>query len=296
MRCIDRLCLCFFLLLQICGCTTVPDVATRQAAAERLAAGAAMLPMTTATTLPLRGFARLDRRGEDLTIYIEGDGRAWINATTPSSDPTPVNPVALMLAAADTAANVVYLGRPGQYSPSGSVDRRYWLSARFSPEVVNVYVSAILELAVANEATGIHLVGYSGGAAIAALAASRIKQISKQIGKQSGTNGVARRLTLRTVAGNLDTQAWTQRLRLSPLEDSLNPAQEARVLQDIPQLHLAGSRDRQMPVHILDSFLGHMSSQDCVRVITVNAGHAGPWVEAWQQILGQALACENGRI
>lgn len=292
MRRVDRLCLCFFLLLQICGCATVPDVATRQAAAERLAAGAAMLPMTTATTLPLRGFARLNRRGEDLTIYIEGDGRAWINATTPSPDPTPINPVALALAAVDTAANVVYLGRPGQYSPSGSVDRRYWLSARFSPEVVNVYVSAILELAVANEAAGIHLVGYSGGAAIAALTASRIKQISKQ----GGTNGVARRLTLRTVAGNLDTQAWTQRLRLSPLEGSLNPAREAHALQDIPQLHLAGSRDRQVPVHILDSFLKQMSSQDCVRVIRVNAGHAGPWVEAWQQILGQALACENGRI
>jgi len=279
--------LMLFLLLPwwlVAGCATIPDVAQRLAAAESLAAGAAMVPITTATPLPLKGFTRLQQQGADLTIYIEGDGRAWIDSTTPSPNPTPVNPVALKLAVVDPAANVVYLGRPGQYLP-GDVDSRYWLSARFSAEVVDVYVSVILALSSENAAPTIHLVGYSGGAAIAALVASRIK-LSQD----------APRLTLRTVAGNLDTQAWTHRLRLSPLEGSLNPARQALVLQDIPQLHLVGLRDRQVPVDILDSFLKQMSTQDCVRVIRVKVGHAGPWEEAWLKALGQTPTCSNSAV
>lgn len=41
-----------------------------------------------------------------LTIHIEGDGLAWINSSTPSSDPTPTNPLALRLALLDTAPSV----------------------------------------------------------------------------------------------------------------------------------------------------------------------------------------------
>lgn len=282
---IAKLSLWVFLAVKITACTTIPPVPQRLALAERLAAGAGLLPMTTTTTPPLKGFARLQRDGADITVYIEGDGLAWISPTIPSPDPTPINPVALTLAAVDPAANVVYLGRPGQYFLAMGEDRRYWLSARFSPEVIAAYVSAILELAAAQKAPVIHLVGYSGGAAIAALAASRLKQ--------GGKEGAARPLTLRTVAGNLDTQLWTHRLRLSPLEGSLNPAHEALALQDVPQLHLVGSRDRQVPAPILDSFLGHMSSQACVHVITVNAAHGGPWVESWLQVLGRTPACAH---
>jgi hypothetical protein len=284
MHCIIRLASCFLLLL-VSACTTVPDVATRMSSAEHLAASAAMLPMTSATALPLKGFVRLDRRGADLTVYIEGDGYAWISSTIPSPNPTPVKPVALELAVMDTAPNVAYLGRPGQYSLSAGAEPRYWLSARFSAEVIDAYVSVIGELAVASEAPVIHLVGYSGGAAIAALVASRISQ--------GGKEGVTPRLTLRTVAGVLDTEDWTQSLRLSPLEGSLNPAQQALVLQEIPQLHLVGSRDRQVPASVLDSFLKHMSSQHCVHVVMVSAGHAGPWGAVWKQLLGQTPACEG---
>jgi hypothetical protein len=34
-------------------------------------------------------------------LYIEGDGYAWKNRHEPSNDPTPMNPVAMRLAAAD---------------------------------------------------------------------------------------------------------------------------------------------------------------------------------------------------
>ena len=40
-----------------------------------------------------------------LTLYLEGDGRAWASRYRLSSDPTPVNPLALRLAAVDVDLN-----------------------------------------------------------------------------------------------------------------------------------------------------------------------------------------------
>ena len=51
-----------------------------------------------------------------VNIYIEGDGRAWLNKNRPSLDPTPKNSLALKLAEIDPAPNVIYLARPCQYS------------------------------------------------------------------------------------------------------------------------------------------------------------------------------------
>lgn len=59
-------------------------------------------------------------------------------------------------------------------------------------------------------ATRLTLVGYSGGAAVAALLATR-------------RNDVAR---LVTVDGNLDHRAWTAHHRVTPLTGSLNPAEK----------------------------------------------------------------------
>lgn len=65
------------------------------------------------------------------------------------------------------------------------------------------------------------------------------------------------------------------------------------MLQDIPQLHFTGSRDLQVPSYVLDAFLAHMTSQHCVRVLKVKAGHGGPWLEVWQQELAHMPACKD---
>ena len=52
---------------------------------------------------------------EPLFVVIEGDGRAWIDKYTPSSDPTPLNPVGLRIAVSLNSENVLYLARPCQY-------------------------------------------------------------------------------------------------------------------------------------------------------------------------------------
>ncbi|MFZ5699400.1 MAG: alpha/beta hydrolase [Pseudomonadota bacterium] len=271
--------------LLLAGCIRVPGVAARTESAQLLTEGAGLLPftMTTALPLPLRGFARLQEEQAALVVYIEGDGRAWINRQTPSNDPTPINPVALKLAVLDGAANVVYLGRPGQYldsMPNLSANRRYWLSARFAPEVVAAYVVAVRELATLVEATTIDLVGFSGGGALAALVAARLKQQEPSWA-----------LSLRTVAGNLDTDAWTSLRKITPLAESLNPADEAATLRNIPQIHLLGLQDRQVPRAVFEAYAAKLGGRRCLRAVEVDAAHAGPWEDAWREVLTEPVTC-----
>lgn len=271
-------------LLSLAGCAAVPSGAERDEAARQLAESAGLQRFTPVTTfLPLQGYARLREDHAALAVYIEGDGHAWINRYTPSDDPTPVNPVALKLAALDDSANVVYLGRPGQYlhtAPAGQVDARYWLSARFAPEVIDTYVLAIGRLASSIGATSVDITGYSGGGAVAALVAARLRRETPALP-----------LTLRTVAGNLDTAAWVRLLRITPLDGSLNPVDEAAALRAVPQLHLTGLRDRQVPPAVFSSYADALGSQRCLREIRVDTTHAGPWEEAWRAALKKPPLC-----
>lgn len=262
----------------LAGCAQIPGVEERLGAARVLAQEGRLDAFAPAAEpLPLAGFARLGCPGTAVNVYIEGDGLAWLGIGQPSPDPTPLNPVALRLAAADGGCNVVYLGRPGQFR-AGTVAPRYWQGARFAPEVVASYVAALRPLALSRQAPRLRLTGYSGGAAVAALVAARLQQ-----------EGVA--VELVTVAGNLDTAAWTARRKLTPLKESLNPADEAGALATVPQLHLVGRRDRQVPSWVLDAFLARLGSRDCVRVVEVDAEHGGPWDEAYRQALAQSPVC-----
>ena len=268
-------------VLALAACASVPEVAERDAAAQALAEGAGLLPFTLSPggTLPLRGFARLQEEQGAIAVYIEGDGRAWIDRYTPSPDPTPVNPVALRLAVIDGGGNVVYLARPGQYVHAG-VDRRYWLGARFAPEVIDAYVGAVRQLAASVDASAVDLVGYSGGGAVAALVAARLRQHVPSLP-----------VTLRTVAGNLDTRAWASVKRITPLAESLNPADEAATLRDVPQRHFVGTRDSQVPASVYESYAGKLGSSRCLQETRVDASHAGPWEEAWRSAVREVPAC-----
>lgn len=260
----------------LAACTTLPAPAERQAAATALAVAGGLLPWRADAPLPLAGFARLGCAGAPLHAYIEGDGLAWISSSRPSPDPTPLAPVALELALRDPACNVLYLGRPGQYG--APAEARYWLGARFAPEVVDSYVAVLRRQQAALSSPRLQLAGFSGGGALAALVAARLARDGDAV-------------TLYTIAGNLDPDAWTRRRKLSPLRESLNPVAEAATLATVPQLHLVGRDDRQVPPWVLEAYRGHLPAQDCVSVQEVAAGHRGPWGEAWTAALARTPAC-----
>lgn len=271
------LALCLFASLSAC----VMPVSERINRAHALAAAAGLQPHVFDGSLPLQGFYRAGAPGDTLYVFIEGDGYAWVNPSQPSRNPTPLAPLALQLAAADPASSLLYLGRPGQYLGQ-TVSQRYWTSARFAPEVVQAMAEAIDAHRQAVASGPVVLVGYSGGAALAALLAQRFLQ-----------NKNVEVVGLITVAGNLDLAYWVQSQRLSPLTASLDPASEAAALAGLAQRHLYGSRDAQVPVAVLNSFLGQVGSRACVETLSVDASHAGPWLPAWQDSRQRPLRCSQ---
>lgn len=216
----------------------------------------------------------------DLVIYIEGDGLAWISRNHVSSDPTPVVPVALQLAALD-ATSVVYLARPCQFTAALSADvcsdEKWWTGGRFSEAVIAAFDQAIGTLKRQFGAQRIHLIGYSGGGAIAVLVAARRNDI----------------ISLRTVAGNLDHAELHTHHNVSQMSDSLNPINYAAQMSHIPQLHFVGLSDSVIPSGIAQNFLHRLGAGKCAQIITVQATHSTGWQEQWPGLLETPFPCNE---
>ena len=212
---------------------------------------------------------RQEAQSDLLTIYIEGDGFSWISLDTPSSDPTPIDPVALKLALQHPGGgNVAYLARPCQYviKLDANCNRRYWMGARFAPEVIDAEDAAVDILIRHFGAKKITLVGYSGGGAVAALLAARRHDVVRLV----------------TVAGTLDSAAWVKLHSVDPLDGSLNPKDFRAALQSLPQTHYVGELDRVMPRAIADGFVKGADWSVKPRVIEVTGfDHHCCWARDW---------------
>ena len=80
---------------------------------------------------------------QEVVVYIEGDGLSWIDRFTPSSDPTPTDPLAFKLALIDNSENIIYLARPCQYEWSNNCNKDVWTVAQYSSTVLNSYKEII---------------------------------------------------------------------------------------------------------------------------------------------------------
>lgn len=206
---------------------------------------------------------------DSLTIYIEGDGLAWISRTKPSSNPTPINPLALMLAI-QNQGNTVYLGRPCQYVEDKHCSRKYWTAERFAPEIVVSMDEAVSQVKAKMHASQLVLVGYSGGGAVAALVAARRDDVVRLV----------------TVAGNLDHKMWTQQLNVLPLTGSLNPADYWEKLTDIPQLHLVGANDTSVPLFVAESYQARFPNGKKPQIKIVEGfDHHCCWSTRWPELM-----------
>lgn len=265
------------------ACVATP--AERWATASAVAASAALAPVRfDVEPFVLVGWWR-PGPGDPLTVYIEGDGFAWIDRKRPSDDPTPINPVALRMAAGDPHAPVLVLARPCQFGGAqtggarsaaarfgsghrdSACDRRYWTSDRYAPEVVAALARAIDIAKAGTAAARVRLVGFSGGGVLAALLASRRPDVEMLV----------------TAAAPLDLGAWTALHGVSPLEGSLDPATEAERLRTIPQRHFAGADDRVVPPQIVQAFTDRLGGPP--PVVVPAFGHQGDWAAVWPGLL-----------
>lgn len=259
------------------GCATLPIFISRQSLADNIANKAGFIKeYLQAGDFTLLSYQKFDQRSDSLRIYIEGDGRAWEAKHRLSLDPTPSNPLALQLAAVDPANNLAYIARPGQYSASGFPEchEKYWSKFRFAPEVVEAFNLALDRLKEKSGAKHLELVGYSGGGAIVILVAARRSDI----------------ITLRTVAGNLNSKALAVYQDISQLAGSLDPLDVAEKVAQIPQRHFVGSKNKVIPLAIAESFVKIAGGKDGERITMVNgASHNSGWPKRWKELLLKQL-------
>lgn len=252
----------------LCSCTHWPSPHERKMQADQLAAGwqAQVYPTSYFSLMTYQPAA--GNKADNLTIYIEGDGFACVSASSPSLNPTPINPLALKLALKDPGP-AAYIARPCQFVALNKEQlcrQQYWTSHRFSEEVIQSTNEVVNLLKAKYHAQNISLVGYSGGGAVATLVAARRHDVVGII----------------TIAGNLDHQYWTQTQHLSPLAGSLNPADFADDLHTIPQLHYVGAEDKVMPVAVAQAYKRHFKNADRVKIIEVSGfSHQCCWLEEW---------------
>lgn len=244
-------------LALLTGCASVPSGDSRANTADQLASNYNWdSEVLAAEKFDLQVYSH-EGAGDELTIYIEGDGLAWMSKSVESRDPTPINPVGLRLAVKDKG-KAAYIARPCQYT--GGVTARncsiaVWTTDRFSLDVVGSVNRVVNELKSDFKVTKLHLVGYSGGGAVAALVASQRDDVVR----------------LTTYAGNLDHKRWTEYHRISPLTGSLNPADYRSRLEDLEQVHYAGSRDTNIPPAFAKSFISGFTN---AKVIIEDRNHS----------------------
>lgn len=255
------------LTLLLNACSTLPDADTRLHSAQTLAAAQGwQAHALRAGAFDLMAWAPAGRPGSStLTVYVEGDGLAWLNSSTPSDDPTPTRPMLLRMAIAQPDGNAAYLARPCQYTRQR--DPRcaapYWTEKRFASEVVEAMSNGLDALKRERQATTLILVGYSGGGAITALLAERRHDVTAWI----------------TVAGNIDTQAWTAYHHISPLLGSLDPMAASARLHDLAQWHFVGSRDRIVPPELVRGFASQMGNAQVIE--REGYDHVCCWADDW---------------
>lgn len=165
-------------------------------------------------------------------VVFESDGAPWRGGGfIPPSSPTPQRAVGAEIAislAARLGGAVVYVARHCQYVDTNSapamrrcVSTRLWAQARFAPEVVSE-ISAWLEHLRDRIPNLAHrpwvLTGFSGGGTLATLVATEMPDTA----------------CLVSFAAPLDLARWVSLHQLTPLYESLDPADRVDRLRNLP--------------------------------------------------------------
>lgn len=267
----------FFLLLGpiLGGCSVQPWLSPREKALRIATKAGLELKQVASSKFSLTTFQTANRLHSDtLTVYIEGDGAPWFSSTRPPNDPTPLNPVSLILASRDGRHPMLYVARPCQYLDEdklASCDYKYWTAGRYSPEVIEAVDEVISKVRISTGTKRVRLLGFSGGGVVAALVAARRGDIDSLV----------------TVAAPLDIAAWSAFHQISPLLDSLNPMDFSRELSRIRQAHLVGEKDTIVPPEYSKAISKKMPLARYV--IVANYTHECCWEEYWPELMLKEL-------
>jgi hypothetical protein len=261
----------------LAACSSV-DMAPRARKADLIARDAGWSGRTIAAgSFDLASFSSPPSSSvqETLTVYIEGDGLAFLDRVTASADPTPTDPLALRLAIAGPQRPSAYLARPCQYAlpdHGRNCGPALWTSRRYAPEVIDSLDRAVEVLKGSAGARRLVLVGYSGGGAVAALLAARRSDVAGLV----------------TVAANLDVGYWVKRDGLEPLTGSLDPVAFATRLAAVPQVHFVGGRDQVVGVDVVRSYIARLPAPHRAALVEIaDYDHRCCWADTWRELLAR---------
>lgn len=214
-----------------------------------------------------------------LHVYLEGDGSPWRHRTIVMPDPTPRSPLMLRLMGLDQW-NAAYLGRPcyNGSSQDQHCESSLWTSGRYSNTVIASMASGIRVLVRRFGTDEVWLFGHSGGGALAMLLAEQLPQVTRVV----------------TVAGNLDTDAWTRHHGYTPLYSSRNPALQPLLRQDVLQWHLLGGLDTTIPPQLVRPFV--MQQPEASGYLYNGFDHGCCWRVIWPSLLESLAADDPNRM
>ncbi len=205
---------------------------------------------------------------EILHVYLDGDGTPWVQRRWIAKDPTSRNPLILDLMALDQQPAIL-LGRPCYhgYSVSPQCHYKFWTSHRYSQQVVDSMAAALKTLLKEYGFSHVSLIGFSGGGALALLIAPEIPEVK----------------TVVTIAANLNVDAWSRHHGYKPLQESLNPSNQA-VSSNVKQIHIVGANDKVVPPFVVESYMDKQNVKSTY-LIYDNYDHFCCWSEKWDEIL-----------
>lgn len=221
-------------------------------------------------------YQKITNKNQPYVFYIEGDGSAFAGRYQVSHNPTPRRQMLIKLAMKDPRPNVIYVARPCQYTAmdlNPKCSNAYWTDKRLSDDSVESMNQVINS--INNNRQKFSLVGFSGGGGIAVLIAERNDMVKDII----------------TIAGNLDHKAFTQYHNVTPMLGSLNPIDYAKKINDIPQLHISGGRDKTIPPFIADKYVQESNSRCVKQLIFEENMHNKGWENFWEYILTLPVTC-----
>jgi len=253
-------------LLATPACTLAPPRIDSQAAAH----GLTKLKLSGTAFFHASYFNEGDG-GNTLHVYLEGDGRPWINETKVAEDPTSNEVISFDLMTLDGAPRLL-LGRPCYFGTlqEGPCHPSLWTTRRYSETVVKSMVVALQYFLERHPYEHIIFIGHSGGGTLAMLMAPYFN---------AETKGVV------TVAGNLDVAGWATLHHYTPLSGSLDPSKEPPLPNHIKQLHLAGAKDSRIPVWLIDRAVETQPTAELE--IVPGADHNCCWKDYWPNVVSR---------
>lgn len=283
--------LCFMAMAGLSACY-LAAAPLRHETALRLASASHMLERRVqANGHDITVFERATMRNAAARLYIDGDGPLWlmgeqvIYEPAISTNPTPVNPVALHLSTHDSAPNRFYVGRPCHYlggnRPTEKHDcpDRLWRDDRYGPEAIETINAVIDDIKKRYGITTFELVGYGGGGVIA---------LALTLHRQDVTS-------VRTVAAPLDHAILTESHEIPPFAGSVNATEFAARVAHVPQMHFYGHLEEEIPYEAMfDSYAAAAGKTQCLQFVKIKrASEYKGFVRNWPKFLQFPVDCQN---